>query len=181
AEPVFVNAAAQRIIDRKDGVALDARKLSFVDPEADKVFQKLILVLHCEDLPLSAKSGGVLKASRTAGDGAYGVVLTPMPAQCDFGLGSAAAAIFLFDPLVNRTTAIELFVTSHDLSRSEAELAHRLALGESLDEAAAYRSISRNTAKAQLRSIFAKTNTNRQSELVSLLLRSIAGINLKTG
>ena len=179
ADPVFVNAAAQRIIDQKDGVVLDARKLSFLDPEADKTFQDLVSALFRHDLPLSAKSGGVLKVPRVSGEKSYGAVLVPMPAQRDVSSGSATAAIFLFDPLANRTTAIDLFVTSHGLSRSEAELAHRLALGDSLDEAAAFRGISRNTAKGQLRSIFAKTNTSRQSELVSLLLRSIAGINLQ--
>ena len=179
ADPVFVNAAAQRIIDQRDGVVLDARKLSFLDPDADKTFQELVSALFRHDLPLSAKSGGVLKVPRLSGEKPYGAVLVPMPAQKDASSGSATAAIFLFDPLANRTTAIDLFVTSHGLSRSEAELAHRLALGDSLDEAAAFRGISRNTAKGQLRSIFSKTNTKRQSELVSLLLRSIAGINLQ--
>ncbi|MDA7948789.1 MAG: hypothetical protein MPJ78_15095, partial [Hyphomicrobiaceae bacterium] len=181
AEPVFVNAAAQRIIDQKDGVALDARHLSFFEPDANKTFQDMVSALFRRDIPLSSKSGGILKIPRPSGKKAFGAVLIPMQSQKDVGSGSATAAIFLFDPLANRTTAIELFVKSHDLSRSEAELAHRLSLGDSLDEAAAYRGISRNTAKGQLRSIFAKTNTNRQSELVSFLLRSIAGINLQTG
>ena len=56
-----------------------------------------------------------------------------------------------------------------------------LALGGTLEEAAVRRSVSRNTVKTQLHSIFAKTDTNRQSELVALLLRSVAGINLQTG
>ena len=179
ANPVFVNDAAQRIIDRKDGVLLDGRKLSFMDPTADQALQDMVSALYRPDTHISAKTGGTLKVPRTSSTQAYGAVVVPMPAQRDVTGGGASVAIFLFDPTANRTAAITLFVSSYDLSRAEAELAHRLALGDSLEQAAARRGISRNTAKGQLRSIFAKTNTNRQSELVSLLLRSVAGINLQ--
>ncbi len=74
-----------------------------------------------------------------------------------------------------------MFVSSYGLTQSEAEIAHALVLGGTLDEVAVTRGISRNTAKSHLHSIFAKTSTNRQSELVSLLLRSVAGINLRSG
>ena len=45
--------------------------------------------------------------------------------------------------------------------------------GANLDQAAAELGIARNTARAQLRSIFAKTGVSRQSMLVSLLLKSV--------
>ena len=179
--PVFVNEAARRITAQNDGVVLDARKLSFLDARVDQAFQDMVSALYRRDVPLSAKTGGTLKVPRVSGGQAYGAVVVPLPAHKNVIGGSASAAVFLFDPTANRTAAITMFVSSYDLSRAEAELAHRLALGDTLEEAATRRGISRNTAKGLLRSIFAKTNTNRQSELVSLLLRSVAGINLRDG
>jgi len=57
------------------------------------------------------------------------------------------------------------------LTPSEAKLACIIACGASPNLAARERSISRETVRNQLKSIFAKTNTHRQSELVALLLQ----------
>ena len=52
-------------------------------------------------------------------------------------------------------------------------MAKLLAEGANLDQASAELGIARNTARAQLRSIFAKTGVSRQSMLVSLMLKSV--------
>lgn len=57
------------------------------------------------------------------------------------------------------------------LTRSEAEVALALAKGYDVAEIAELRRVSPGTLRAQLRSIFAKTETRRQTELVRLLLR----------
>lgn len=57
------------------------------------------------------------------------------------------------------------------LTKAEAKLAARLAMGESLEEAAVALGISIGTARNQVKSIFAKTDTSRQTQLVALLWR----------
>lgn len=57
------------------------------------------------------------------------------------------------------------------LTKAEARLAARLALGESLEQAAGALGISIGTARNQVKSIFGKTETSRQAELVALLWR----------
>jgi len=65
------------------------------------------------------------------------------------------------------------FGTAHadlfDLSPREAEVAGALLAGHSLESLCHALGISRNTVKVHLQSIFRKTGTNRQSELVHLL------------
>ena len=56
------------------------------------------------------------------------------------------------------------------LSEAEARLAKMLVSGDALSTIAETLGISHNTARNQLKSIFAKTSTNRQAELVGLLL-----------
>jgi DNA-binding CsgD family transcriptional regulator len=57
------------------------------------------------------------------------------------------------------------------LTNAEAKLAARLAGGEDIDAAAAALGVTRQTARSQLKSIFGKTDTHRQAELVALLAR----------
>ena len=57
------------------------------------------------------------------------------------------------------------------LTPSEAKLACIIARGAPPDTAARELKISRETARNQLKSVFAKTDTHRQSELVALLLQ----------
>ncbi len=45
-----------------------------------------------------------------------------------------------------------------------------------LDDIAAHHHISLNTARVHVKNILAKTNTTRQAQLVSLILRSVAAI-----
>jgi DNA-binding CsgD family transcriptional regulator len=55
------------------------------------------------------------------------------------------------------------------LTPAEARLAARLATGERLEDTTSALGITKNTARAQLKNVFAKTDTHRQAELVALL------------
>jgi DNA-binding CsgD family transcriptional regulator len=57
------------------------------------------------------------------------------------------------------------------LTEAEARLASSLAAGDGIDAASDRLAISRETARTQLRAVFAKTGTHRQAELVALLSR----------
>ena len=57
------------------------------------------------------------------------------------------------------------------LTPAEAKLACIIARGASPEIAAGDLKISRETARNQLKSVFAKTDTHRQSELVALILQ----------
>ncbi len=64
-----------------------------------------------------------------------------------------------------------LLAKTFALTPSEAKLACIIARGAGPDTAAAELNISRETARNQLKSIFAKTATHRQGELVALFLQ----------
>ena len=60
------------------------------------------------------------------------------------------------------------------LSDAEAEICWRLANGESLEEMASATDTTRETLRSQLKRVFVKTGTKRQSELVRSVLLSPA-------
>jgi DNA-binding CsgD family transcriptional regulator len=62
------------------------------------------------------------------------------------------------------------------LTPAEGRLAAALAKGDSLTTYALTAGIARNTARAQLASIFDKTGTSRQAELVALIWRSVSAM-----
>ena|ERR1043165_3888048 len=58
-----------------------------------------------------------------------------------------------------------------DLTSAEVKLAQSLARGLSVDEAAGQLNIKMSTARTQLASIFAKTDSQRQGKLIAILSR----------
>ena len=81
-----------------------------------------------------------------------------------------ASAIFLGDPGIGVAGTEHALADLYDLTPSEERLALRLAAGDTLAEAAARLGIRLSTARGVLRSVFEKTGTHRQPNLVRLLL-----------
>ena len=104
------------------------------------------------------------------------VLVAPLrPARDGFGTPLPAAILFIRDP--EETTVSSLALQSlFGLTPAEANIAGALVTGKSIDDIAALNRISRNTARTHLKSILAKTGTNRQAQLVGLLLRSVAAM-----
>jgi DNA-binding CsgD family transcriptional regulator/PAS domain-containing protein len=83
--------------------------------------------------------------------------------------GAGALALFL-SPAENESRfEPETIRQLLGVTPAEARLCAELATGKSLGDAAVELRISRNTAKVQLRSIFVKTQVNRQAQLINLL------------
>ena len=96
-------------------------------------------------------------------------MIRPVPTSTG---SSNAVAIYLRDcdsvPEVESEFVRQIF----DLTPAEAAVTRRLTAGLSLEDAAHSLEISRNTARAHLRSIFSKSGITRQTELVRLVLSS---------
>ena len=96
-----------------------------------------------------------------------------LPMQRDFqALGSGACAILTVHELNASAAADDEYRRRFNLTAREAELAVRLAAGNSLSESAGALGMSVGTARHHLKSIFGKTGTRRQAELVALLART---------
>lgn len=65
-----------------------------------------------------------------------------------------------------------------DLSPSEARLVGRLAEGRTLEDAAMECGITKSTARSYLKQVFLKTGVSRQTELLRLLMISLASVEI---
>jgi DNA-binding CsgD family transcriptional regulator len=83
----------------------------------------------------------------------------------------ARAALMIVDRATQHMPDIPDLRRIFGLTASESEIAVAFANGEDIESIAKARGVSPGTLRVQLRSIFDKTNTRRQAELVGLLLR----------
>ena len=112
--------------------------------------------------------------TRGAKPGKLGVLIRSIArAAWSEGNRRPAVALFIRDPERRSEASREVVRQLFDLTLAESSLALALADGLTLDEAAERLSIRKNTARAHLRSIFAKIGVRRQTTLVRLLLSSV--------
>jgi len=90
----------------------------------------------------------------------------------------AVALLFICDPEKEAQLPCDLLKKGYGLSSAEARLALILMKGHSLGHAAEINGVTMNTVRSQLKSIFAKTGVQRQSELVRILMGSSPSVRI---
>ena len=148
----------------RDGIVL-ARK-----PDQDRLQLLIAGVLSGATI-----RGGVMRALRPSGKRAYGILVAPVAGR--FPALTAlrpAVCILITDPEARSSLPYHRLRDAFGLTQAEARLAALLANGEELRHAAATLGITYGTARARLSEIFRKTETRRQSELVRVLLTTLA-------
>ncbi len=95
----------------------------------------------------------------------------------DGASGESASAIVIIIDLNQPTPAPEpLLKTLYGLTTKECQLVSALLNGQTIDDYGEAHHVSANTVRTHLKSIYRKTNTNRQVDLVRLLSRLFANV-----
>jgi len=170
-----MNRVAERLVDERAGLRVVEGSLRATGQAPARELAQMI-ASAIEARP--AARPGVARALRIRRDGAardLGVVVRSVPpAEASDRLDSPAAVVFIGGPAEDVPLARETIRQLFDLTPAEASLAALLAAGHRLDRAATELGITRNTARAHLRSVFSKSGATRQAELVHLISRSVA-------
>jgi DNA-binding CsgD family transcriptional regulator len=165
----FANERAQEL--EAEGACLQRRqgRPAAVHPADDALLQTALARTLCGDT-----AGEPLWMPLHARTGEMSALLTICPARDPvfdaWAQGGVAAALFI-RPLRPRRLAADIR-GAFGFTPAEFRLADLLLQGFSLDESSQRLGISKNTARTQLRSLFDKTGTCRQGELVALLHRA---------
>jgi len=162
-----INMAAQQIFD--DDIRVFNRRLQVRDRKARGALDTFIDRLRAtpDTAALPATPIMVQRQARRP----LLIRILPVAGAARSPFLGARALLLLNDLSGRRVVPADMLTVAFGLSRAEAKLAAMIAKGHSLEEAAEQLSIARETARNQLKAIFAKTNTHRQSELVALLSR----------
>lgn len=171
------NATAQALLETGNGLGVRNDHLFIEGRDINKELQQSL------DIIIRAQQRGetsvvrALRVPRSQGRSDLGLVIKPAPAsQWSEGQSSPSAAVFISDPDLPESTSGQMLCELFALTPAESILATALARGLSLAEASTAQNISQHTARAQLKSIFAKTGVSRQAELVRLVLKSVASL-----
>ena len=175
-EVLSANKQAKHILTSRDGVYLRRNSL-LCSQSSDQ--QKLEEA--CRDLMESARDDEQarqtrgISIARTSSDTKWDVHIRIVEKKnVVFGEGGPELVLLLRGPVRDCAPSQSRLIEMFGVTPAEAKLIAHLADGLTLTAAAEALGVSRNTARAQLSSIFAKTGVNRQNQLVKLVSDAFA-------
>ena len=167
---VFANAAADALIARGDGLRRSGGLLSGTRLADTLRLQAAIEHVVRGETPRTTATAPVVALTRKQGRPLLAAIVgAETPAG---GSDESAAIIYIFDPAQDLRPLIEPACKLYGLSPVETRLVCLLADGVALADAADRMHVREQTARSYLKQIFLKTDTNRQAELVWLMLKS---------
>jgi DNA-binding CsgD family transcriptional regulator len=177
---VYLNKNAKNLIEQDNGLQISRDgMLTAILAHETKKLRILCQSVFNPDINSKINFGGILQISRSAGLRPLSVVISPFSEQNSGNFSSETfALLFINDPHQKVERLEPILREMYGLTAAEAKIAAILAQGNSLNEACQTLSIKQNTVRTHLKRIFSKTDTNRQSELVKLVLSSPANLKI---
>ena len=178
---VCANEAAKQLLDERNGLRVERGFLTASRPndrrELAAAIAKAALAADAGlRRPARAHAPSTVAISRTDGVSVAVVLFTLRPESVLRGPGSQSGRVLavFHDPRRLVRLRPELVAELYGLTPTEAALATALAEGRTLADFADERGCSEQTARTHMKRIFAKTGTNRQPDLVRMILTGAA-------
>jgi len=163
------SAVARKFFSDRDGLQMQGGRIRAVNSVEDRELQAAIKAASQRMPNGEAGPSRGLSLTKHSGARTLGVMIRPVSMDA---ASTNSVAIYIRDCDLAPDVESEFVRQIFDLTPAEAAVTRRLTAGLSLEDAASSLDISRNTARAHLRSIFSKSGITRQTELVRLVLNS---------
>ena len=174
---LLANRGARQIFAQDDGIALDGASVRASVASDDAALRRAIAGAVEAAVAGRLIESAVLSVSRRSGRRPFVVLVGPLrPHSGDPTATDAVVVLYVADLEQGVLRRREVLHELYGLTEAETQLVELLCQGSSLDEAAEARGVTLNTARSQLKQVFAKTHTSRQSELVRLVISGVASI-----
>ncbi len=168
--PQFVNAVAEKLVRAARWLTSSNGRIRTVHPANSEKFQRAVTAAHATSAGSGRGSGDVIRL-RDSMENELAVLVAPFRAtDLEIGPAQPLVAVMLSDPDGKTQFSGEAIARAYGLTPAEGRLAAALVAGQSMAGYARRAGISVNTAKAQLRSVFLKTEISGQSALVGSVL-----------
>ncbi len=162
------NQRAAAIVAQGDGLFVWRDVLRCARPADTAALHRLVAaVAECDGRRGVARYGLRLRRS---GRRPLSALVAPFRCQNVVANSAVVIAVFVHDPECPPAIDVETLRDWYSLTPAEARVAALLAGGLSVKDIVERLGIGANTARTHLKSIFAKTETRRQAELIQLLL-----------
>jgi DNA-binding CsgD family transcriptional regulator len=169
---LVVNRAAQEMAATKDGLLLCGGRLTAAQPREANVLNRCIGDAIETATRRKGEGGGSLSISRPSGRRPFALLVAPLsPDGALAAQHQVPAALILITDLERRPQVLgRRLVELFGLTPAEACLAVGLVAGKRLDDIAEERGVRMPTLRTQMRSILDKTGTDRQADLMRLIV-----------
>jgi DNA-binding CsgD family transcriptional regulator len=169
------NKSAEALLREADGLSLANDRLEASNSGSNRELRRLLNegLARCDSIAEPVVSN-VMPVVRPSGKANLVLFVQSLPtAKLRSGRHRPALTVFIRDPEFRTQAPVAIAQRVYNLTQAETVLTLELVNGLSLDEAAERLNIRRNTDRAHLRSIFAKTGVQRQTTLVRMILNSM--------
>jgi DNA-binding CsgD family transcriptional regulator/PAS domain-containing protein len=171
---VLANRAAEHLLQRGDGIASrDGKLATSRQLNGDRL---ACIIARATGRPAAPPVVEALRIDRDYDHRPLHLWAMPLPRESSNPLvrtWQADIMLIVIDPELGAAPPTEALRALYGLTEAEARLTSGLLHGERLEDYAARAGISVNTARTHLKSVFAKTDTDRQAELMRLLSRTL--------
>ncbi len=169
------NSIADEILAEGQGLRIAHGHIEALDSQENRNLQRLIRHALMGHFGTAGPVVEAMPITRSGERPKLGVLVRTIPLSdwSEDNKRRPATVLFLRDPDRKSERSQEVVRKLFDLTPAETSLALLLTNGLTLEEAAEELGISKNTARAHLRSIFSKTGVTRQATLVRILLGSV--------
>ena len=169
-----MTAPASRLLACGDGLGVEHGELWSSNPADRTRLRAAVADAVNTSHGTGLGTGAVMTIGRRSGRQPLIVLVSPVTRQRPQfpGVESAAAIVFVKDPDQIAMPSHETLQTLFELTPAEAKLTRLLAQGCTLQDAGAQLGLRRETARSRLKTIFEKTGTHRQAELVLRVLNA---------
>jgi DNA-binding CsgD family transcriptional regulator len=179
-ELVFENARARALLERRCGIRREGKfVVAEVYNDGMKLQASLQHSLHynlAQPRPPGRQSAPLLSLRRT--DGERPLIVTVLGLEkMAMDARDAAVILHIIDPGRDFSLLIAPLCSTYSLTKVETRLVYLLITGMNLATAAETMKVQEASARSYLKQIFIKTFTNRQADLVRLMLCSLQHIN----
>lgn len=166
----FANSACFALLAHRDGMRLrsSARRVHLIlwDREQQQRFDSLVASVAGRCGAAHAFAG--LRVARPSSKPDYVVQIAALESLAATHQGMAA--VFITDPCEEHRLDTRLLESVYNLTSAEIRIAEGLLGDQPLCQIATTLGIRESTARSQLLSLFRKTRTSRQAQLVKLLM-----------
>ncbi|MCF8466655.1 MAG: DNA-binding response regulator [Sneathiella sp.] len=170
---LFFNGKAKRYLEKSDGLVVGPDRVCRATlPGESRALAKLLADTLAPGNTNKPEGDFAISLTRLESDSPLNVMVAPIGT----GVAGKGAVLFVSDPAEPVELSIETIVRLYSLTPAEARLALGLTNGYKLDDLAEQWGVSMHTVRSQLRQVFRKTDTSRQSEVVKLILTGPAAL-----
>lgn len=169
---LFANCSAEELLDMEEGLLLRPEGVRVSTVGTDKQLKQLIAQVATSSMGKGTSVGDALIIQRGGSLTPLWVVVLPLGRKLRRVIGQEDEITLLFvsTPESLETVPDTALKTLYSLTPAEQRLVRLILQGYRLDKAAEKLDITHNTARTHMKRIYFKTKTERQTDLVRLLL-----------